>query len=296
MGGLTGSVRGRRAVWIAVAVAVAALVTVEVSASGSARPAARVANGEWIAYATAPASDQGRRAGYSGGSDVFVVRPSGAPILVSGRGKGAIWNVCPAFSPNGRLLAFGQKSPQGQSIRVVGIAPDGAVIEKRIVLKVHKASGPCPKWSSDSKRLAYLDSNGTLAVVTLGGARRLPKAGDPRAKDFSRSDDALVSPDGTLVARRDPNSASCEVVVSRRDGSDKRVVDAFPCSYATAGWSPDSRQLLIMKDMDGRHFAIVAVPVNAPANAAPVVVGVRVNHARSWPGYGDVSWQPRPQR
>ncbi len=49
-----------------------------------------------------------------------------------------------------------------------------------------------------------------------------------------------------------------------------------------------------MKDMDGQHFAMVAVPVNAPADAAPVVVGVRVNHARSWPGYGDVSWQPKP--
>ena len=84
--------------------------------------------------------------------------------------------------------------------------------------------------------------------------------------------------------------------MSRRDGSDRRLVDDFPCSYATAGWSPDSRKLLVMKDMDGHRFAMVVRPVNAPANSGAVVVGVRVNHARSWLGYGDVSWQPKPQR
>jgi hypothetical protein len=288
--------RLKRVACIAVAIAAVALAAGDVRASRSAREKQGAVNGDWIAYATASADDQSRRAGYRGGSDVFVVRAGGTPKLVEGRGSGRVWNVCPSFSPNGRLLAFGQKSPHGQSIKVGGIAADGAVMKKKIVLEVRRASGPCPKWSSDSKRVGYLDSNGELVVVTLGGARRSPKAGDPQLKDFFRSDDALVSPDGTLVARRDPSTMTCKVVASRRDGSDKRVVDDFPCSYANAGWSPDSRELLLMKDMDGLHFAMVAVPVNAPDDAGPVVVGVRVNHPRSWPGYGDVSWQPRAYR
>ena len=47
---------------------------------------------------------------------------------------------------------------------------------------------------------------------------------------------------------------------------------------------------------DGLHFAMIARSVTAPFEATPVVVRVRVNHARSWPGYGDVSWQPAPRR
>jgi len=36
---------------------------------------------------------------------------------------------------------------------------------------------------------------------------------------------------------------------------------------------------------------LIAFSVNAPFTATPIVVGVRVNNPRSWPGYGDVSWQ-----
>jgi len=162
------------------------------------------------------------------------------------------------------------------------------------MLKVRAATAPCPRWSADGRRVAYLDSTRKLVVLTLGGAVRPRRAGDPALGDFSRSDSALESPNGVLVARRDPSGTVCKVVVSRRDGSDRHVVDDFPCSYATAGWSPDSRKLLVTKDMDGRHFAMVSIPVHAPAQAAAVVAGVRVNHARSWPGYGDVSWQPAP--
>jgi hypothetical protein len=39
-----------------------------------------------------------------------------------------------------------------------------------------------------------------------------------------------------------------------------------------------------------------AVSVNAPFTSTPIAINVRVNHARSWPGYGDVSWQPISRR
>lgn len=283
----------RWAWWVALAAAATAFTAVDVGASGSAQEAKRTANGDWIAYATSPANDQIRRGGYPGGSDVFIVKPGGTPVLVAGRGNGNIWNVCPAFSPSGKLLAFGQKSPRGQSIRVAGVLQDGSIGEVRTVLRVRRSNAPCPKWSADSKRIAYLDSTGKLVVMTIGGAVRPRRAGDPTARTFSRSDAALVSPDGALVAHREAK-LTCKLVFSRRDGSSKRIVDDFPCSYAIAGWSPDGQKLLVMKDMDGRHFAMVAVPVNAPADAAGVVTSVQVNHARSWPGYGDVSWQPKP--
>jgi hypothetical protein len=46
----------------------------------------------------------------------------------------------------------------------------------------------------------------------------------------------------------------------------------------------------VMRDVGG-GFAMRAVSVEAPF-ASTFVADARVNNARSWPGYGDVSWQP----
>ena len=257
------------------------------------------ANGDWIAYSTAPGDDQIHRPGYPGGSDAFLVRPGGTPRLVAGRGNGRIWNVCPAFSPNGRMLAYGRKAPAGQTIQVVTIAGSGAIVAPKKTLKALGVgrSAPCPKWSSDSSRLAYLDRRDRVVVRALDNSIRPRRDGDPSRNDFKRSGKVkLIAPSGDLVARQFFDGLGCELAVSRSDGSKRRVIDDSPCSYAIAEWSPDGRRLLVMKDMDGSHFAMIAVSVNPPFAVTPVVAGVPVNHARSWPTYGDVSWQPRPRR
>ena len=48
-----------------------------------------------------------------------------------------------------------------------------------------------------------------------------------------------------------------------------------------------------MRDVGG-GFTMRAVSVDAPFVWTTVVDYVVVNNARSWPGYGDVSWQPIP--
>ena len=71
-------------------------------------PGSRVArNGRWIAYSTAPSSQSGWSYGRPG-SDVFMTRAGDQPKLVASRGSGDIWNICPAFSQDGRMLAFAE--------------------------------------------------------------------------------------------------------------------------------------------------------------------------------------------
>ena len=266
-------------------------------------------NGQWIAYATAPARGAGWSYGLSG-SAIYIGRAGGRPRLVAGRGRGEIWNLCPAFSPNGRMLAYARVEPEGQSIVVVDVTRDGRVGAPTAVLKVPVRVAPpqaglglryrarCPRWSSDSSRLAYLDRNGRIVVRGLDGSRLHWADGDPTIHDFDRDKPELLSPTGGLVASMsDPGITG--IVVSRPDGSNRRVIkfylpDIYGVPYAIAGWSPDGRKLLVMKDDGG--FNIRAVSVDAPFTARLIAVHVPVNTARSWPGYGDVSWQPIPRR
>lgn len=276
--------------------AVAAAATIaqaELSARGVAR------NGPWIAYSTTPAGDIDciRSCPKRPGGDVFVTRVGGRPKLVAGRGSvGEIWNVCPAFSPNGRLLAFARfalNAADRWTIVVVRVAPRGPLRAGKVVLKVPGGKARCPRWSADSSRLAYV-RRGKVVIRGLDGSRLQRANGDPTLHDFDTRRTEIVSPTGELVAKHGFNT----IVVSRPDGSTWSVIpddEGGYGSYAIGGWSPDGRELLLMKDI-GCGFQMRAVSVDPPFVSETVVVCGRVNGARSWPGYGDVSWQPLPRR
>jgi dipeptidyl aminopeptidase/acylaminoacyl peptidase len=252
-------------------------------------------NGRWIAYSTAP-TDSSYHPDYgTWGSDVFVTRVGGRPKLVAARGRDNHFNVCPIFSPNGRMLAFARTTDPEvwntharSTIVVLRVGADGPIRTGKLVLKVRAGSAHCPRWSSNSRRLAYLD-HGRVVVRDLRGVKRRQSDGDPAIHDFDTHKDKMVSPTGDLVARPGPDGT----IVSRPDGSDQRVISGS--YYASGGWSPDGRKLLFMQDVGG-GFTMTAVSVDPPFAALTVVAYARVNNARSWPGYGDVSWQPAPDR
>jgi Tol biopolymer transport system component len=253
-------------------------------------PAKPSASSGWIAYSTAPAADY---KGVSGdaeplaGSDIYLVREGEEPRLIADRDGGGIWNVCPAFSPDGSLLAFGQETSDGEAIVVVGIDAQGSLTDPNIRLPVAGSGlAPCPRWSSDGSRVAYLEG-GTVVVRELDGSSAAIKDGDPALADFAHNRNSIPAPNGELVAR----NVGATIVVERADGSDSQIVAQLG-AYALAGWSPDSRWILSMQDVSGFHFTMHATSVVEPFETVTIVAMVRVNHGRSWPGDGDVSWQP----
>src|SRR5918998_674409 len=174
--------------------------------------------GDWIAYSTAHAGDELLRPRCSGfasgcerpleGSDIFLVHEGQErqePRLVAGRGEdGEKWNMCPAFSPDGTMLAFGTKSPAGPGLRVVGVSRTGEITSPNIDLEVPgEGRAPCPRWSSDGSRLVYLH-RGTVIVRALDGSSPPAAQGDPVVADFRRGRALIrgvVSPSGELIAR-----------------------------------------------------------------------------------------------
>ncbi len=256
--------------------------------------------GNWIAYSTAPGDDQQRgTAGISrpgdirSGSDIYLAHVGVEPRLVAGRGEEMSWNVCPRFSPDGTMLAFGTGSASGRAIRIVGVTRTGQITAPDLAVELEGAGpAPCVQWSSDGRRVAYLEGDAVI-VRGLDGSTLRAGTGDPTVDDFGRDSETLVSPDGRFQVHGGALRGACTLVVEATDGSgDPRVLQEEACSYALAAWSPDGHQILHMRDISGFDFRILATSIDEPSETIVVVARVPVNHSRSWPGHGDVSWQP----
>jgi WD40-like Beta Propeller Repeat len=269
-----------------------------------------VRNGAWIAYSTAPAcAADGLCGEFVGGSAVFMIRAGGSRKLVADRTSGAPWNICPVFSPNGRMLAFAREkgwaaAVNSSAVVIVRLGAQGTILSGRRVVQGPEGEAPCPQWSADSSRVAYR-YRGKVVVFGLDGKRRPRVSGDPTIHDFVSTargtigrKNEIVSPSGKLIAWQRPDDYG--VVVSRPDGSHQRVIPAQggeppdETSYEIAGWSPDGRKLLLMYDVGGARIS--AVSLTPPFASKTIVDDIQTGNPRSWPGYGDVSWQPIPRR
>ena len=128
----------------------AALALVAATVTAARATPTGVRNGEWIAYSTAPSGARPATiARRNWGSDIFLVRQGGQPIVVVGRGAGRSWNGCPTFSPDGTKLAFGTKTPGvGKSVTAVRVTHAGASATQRVRMEVVRSDDrlePCPR-------------------------------------------------------------------------------------------------------------------------------------------------------
>ncbi len=92
------------------------------------------------------------------------------------------------------------------------------------------------------------------------------------------------------MVRLTMGGSDCRIVVAKPDGTAAHIIPLSYCPYAIPSWSPDGRQVLLKEDVSGLDFTMHAIAVDGPL-AVTVVSTVRTNGARSWPGWGDVSWQ-----
>jgi hypothetical protein len=288
--------RSPRLHWAIVGAILALLLLGAVAGAGallrvSPTPRPGVVNG-WIAYST-----DGQNPGSTDvttGSDIYLVREGGEPRLIAGRDGGTTRNVCPAFSPDGTRLAFGEASAQGRAVVVLGVDASGVTGAPVRITVPGPGPAVCVRWSSDGTRVGYLDG-GAVVVRGLDGSTPAAAAGDPAVKDLERvSDhsDPLLSPSGDRVARLSFGGNDCQLVVAMPDGTAAHVIQPSTCGYAVlAAWSPDGRQVLLLQEVGDADFELRAIGVDSPLNLT-VVSTVSTNGARSSPGRGDVSWQP----
>jgi Tol biopolymer transport system component len=253
------------------------LATVAVAAGSLALPAAAEAafpgkNGR-IAFTVQP-----RERGEALWSRIDTVLPSGAdrrPL-----GTCPVDSRCfehdPAWSPDGRLLAFGHFAAGLGSLAVV--RGDGTGLRR---LPQLTGSDTAPTWSPNGRRLAFRGEQGLYSVRRNGAALRpvlvMPGLGSPTwslkgAVAFVNDDDpyrAAVENDGIYTIRPD-GSRRRRIVRDRLNAS----------SPASPDWSPHGSKIAFAFADSTDHDVHVA---NATG---------RRDRRLTWRGGTDPAWSP----
>jgi hypothetical protein len=116
-----------------------------------------MANG-WIAYPLGDADDP-----LANVADIYLTSADGTPRRIIGSSGDGLAQTCPAFSPDGSLLAYGEPA----AVVIVALDPNGKPSPR---LRIRAAGRPCPKWSPDGRAVAFLAGNtAELWVAPLVG-------------------------------------------------------------------------------------------------------------------------------
>lgn len=199
----------------------------------------------------------------SGETHIAVVNADGSGLTVFDQRIGAFCKVLtpigvePAWSPDGKEIAFARLCSGDTDFDIFALTPDGSS-ERRVfrsgVLDTE------PTWSPDGSRIAFTSTRSgikELWVVDADGSneirlfRHLPVL---RCADSMK--DPAWSPDGTRIAfafRKQPRDCDgdFDIYVLDADGSNLVQLTTSPAMDSEPAWSPDGTKIAFVSDRDG---------------------------------------------
>jgi len=149
--------------------------------------------------------------------DLYVVREGLEPRLIAGSNGDRTDQFCPAVSPDGMKLGFIEQGGGTATLLVAPLDGNGHLGDVEIRVDLHPASlNPCPRWTTDGRRLVVLDGSHVVIVGIDGSLTPL--------SDVIDVEEVVWSPNGDRIAIRQRSTVS---VVDLATGRQEVVADGL---------------------------------------------------------------------
>jgi tricorn protease len=194
-------------------------------------------------------SPTGVRAVFEARGDIFTV-----PLDSASRGDwrnltrtSGVADRTPAWSPDGRWVSyFSDESGEYQLV----IAPQDGLGERRVIRLPDPTFYYTPRWSPDSRRILFTDTDLRLWVVDVQSGRATHIDTDTYMVPL-RSVDPVWSPDSRWIAyaKRLPNLLHAVFIYSVDDGRIRQVTDGYSDAFSPA-WDASGKYLYFLASTD----------------------------------------------
>jgi Tol biopolymer transport system component/predicted Ser/Thr protein kinase len=153
--------------------------------------------------------------------------------------KPSIW-LAPAWSPDGRTIAFARKSESDSG--VFEIAANGGPERKLASVLFTYTPVMSMSWSSDGKVLTYADGQGAIHILDHENGEMSTLARPPECDQIYSP---AFSPDGKRIAFLCDRNNIFHVFVTRPDGTGTRQVTNEDEGPQCLAWTPDGERVLL---------------------------------------------------
>jgi Tol biopolymer transport system component len=233
---------------------------------------------------------------------------AGRAVITGDSGRGAMLNVAPALSPDGRWIAYLSERSQFSIDLYLAEAETGRVVRRltRTESDPHFDSlqfvGSAGAWDRTSRRLAFIgvsQGQATLTVMDVGGEGRGSETREWQLPDVDEAWHPTWSPDGRQVAFSGLRGGLSDLYVFDLESADVRRLTNDPFADRQPAWSPDGRQLAFVTDRfqfdGGRADAAggsgddrLALLTVSSGQVTPVTLALRGKQINpQWRGGGD---------